>query len=240
MIHCVIIDDEQRSINVLKSLLTEHCPNVKIDGTADDAMRGIELIRQRQPELVFLDVRMPGLDGFELLSKFPERPFKVIFTTAYDNHAIEAIKHSAFDYLLKPISINELKNAVLRYTAWKEKENVQQPIKNEQHSNTKLPISSVHGYNFINTEDIIWLQASEAYTIFHLADKKTITASGNLKKFEEMLDRRKFLRIHHSHVINSQHMVRYVRAKHAYVIMSNGAELEVSQRRRDVMSSVLL
>lgn len=244
MITTVIIDDEKRSISVLQTLLTDYCPEVSIVGTSDDALKGVELIRQKQPDLVFLDIRMPGINAFELLDHFNDPQFRIVFTTAYDNHAVKAIKYAALDYLLKPIGIEDLKGAISRFNQQLQKpgnrlhvlaENERNPLKKY----SKIAIPSVHGYDFLDTADIVWINASDAYSVFHLTNGSTITASSNLKKYEELLDNTTFLRIHHSHIININHVKKYIRAKNAYVIMLDGTELEISQRRKDVMSGFI-
>lgn len=240
MMTAVIIDDEQRSISVLQNLLTEYCPEVTLAGAANMAQRGVELIRKHRPDIVFLDINMPGLTGFEVLDQFPGATFKVIFTTAYDSHALKAIKYAAVDYLLKPISIEDLRSAIARCAESMSKQApVAEADKKTNRKYNKIPIPSVHGYDFIDAADIVWVNASESYSIFHMANGNSVTSSSNLKKFEELLDKDTFLRIHHSHIINVDHVKKYVRARNSYVVMSDGAELEISQRRKDVMNSFL-
>lgn len=239
MIRCVIIDDEPRGINVLKKLLENNCPGINVIATSDKPQDGIDIVKQNVVDILFLDIKMPEMTGFEFLSHFNQPyPFKVIFTTAYDNHGIEAIKKGAFDYLLKPISIEHLQNSIARYQSLKNATDLLLTGSVKKYQD-KISLSTIHGYDFINTSDIIWIQASEAYSIFHLTDNRKITTSGSLRKFEEVLDPAKFFRIHHSHIINSAHLVKYVRTKQAYVIMSNGIQLDVSQRKRDVLNEVI-
>lgn len=244
MISAVIIDDELRSINVLKKLLAEYCPEVNVVGIADVSADGVELIKQKKPDLVFLDIRMPGLNGFEVLDQFVDCDFSIVFTTAYDTHAVKAIKYAALDYLLKPISIEDLKNVVVRYTRSKEKLAGRLAIlaEHQEYPHMKfgrIAIPSMGEYSFIDTRDVIWIQASDAYSIFHLANGQTKTASSNLKKFEELLDSATFLRIHHSHIVNIAHVKKYVKARNSNVVMSDGTVLEVSQRKKDVMQEFL-
>jgi two-component system, LytTR family, response regulator len=238
MATALIIDDETRSINVLSGLLKQYCPSIEVTGTTNDPEKAIELIRQEEPQLVFLDIRMPALSGFDVLDHFDPPPFRVIFTTAYNTHAIQAIKHEAFDYLLKPIIIEELKASVARFEKWAAQNDLRLPDHNPDIP-SKIPISSRNGYNFIDPENVIWVEASESYTVFHMRNKKQIVASCNLKKYEDILDPKKFLRIHHSHIINIEHLDQYIRAKHPYVIMSDGKQLDISLRKRSVLSRVL-
>lgn len=241
MLTTVIIDDEIRSINVLAGMLQKYCPGIHVAATTHESEKAVDLIKEIQPQLLFLDIRMPGLNGFDILDHFTDLAFKVIFTTAYDNHAIQAIKYKAFDYLLKPISIKELKDSISRLEDMQQLDTESVIAKNMNLSakQGKMPIPSRNGYEFISTKDIVWIQASESYTIFHLQNKPRIIASNNLKKYETLLDNTIFYRIHHSHIINIEHLKKYVRNKIPYVVMSDGKELEVSQRRKTVLSKIL-
>lgn len=242
MIPVVIIDDERRAINVLKAMLEEYCPDTVVVGTAETAEKGIALIGTKQPELVFLDVRMPAYNGFELLDHFEgDVFFKVVFTTAYADHALRAIKYSALDYLLKPISIEELRAAVTKYKASDKRAAIDRSAPAGQVQKfRKITVPSLQGYEFIDPEEVMWINASESYSVFHMVGGGQLTASFHLKRFEDILDSGVFLRIHHSHIVNINHVKRYVRARNAYVIMNDGTELEVSQRKRDVIQALLL
>jgi two-component system LytT family response regulator len=250
MIKAAIIDDEERSRNVLLSLVKEYCPQVKVVGSAGNAAEGFELISSTRPDIIFLDIEMPGENGFDLLEKFSDPSFQVIFTTAYDQYAIKAIKFSALEYLLKPINIEELRAALEKYENHRHKAefaiNNSQKIKalsDNLRQNTsrfsKLAIATMEGYDFIETSDIIWMQASEFYTVFHLTGKKTLVSSQTLKRYEELLEDGTFFRSHHTYLINMDHITKYFKGKNPYVIMSDGAEIPIAFRRKDEFIEML-
>lgn len=241
----IIIDDEMKGRIALKQKLLDYCPEVKLIGEADSGKQGIELIEKLHPDVVFLDIEMPGMDGFEMLKKISEKSFHIIFTTAYDRYAIKAIKFAAFDYLLKPVDIEELKQTVERITRSQPQNHTVKKLEVlEQHlfTNTalnKIAIPTLDGLLFFNTADIIDLEARSNYTEIHFANNQKITASRTLKEFEELLPADKFFRPHHSHIINLSFIKRYIRGDGGQIELQNGTVVSVSRKKKDEFLKVI-
>lgn len=240
MIKAVIIEDEQKSREVLKKLLEKNCSEIEIVGMAESVQQGIELVRALQPELLFLDIMMPDGSGFDLLEKISDHKFDVIFTTATDKFAIKAIKYSAMDYLLKPIDAEELSNAVKKFLERKNNssleknfrfllENIKQ--KDEQYSKISLPTGNA--YEIVLVSDIIRCEAYDNYTNFFLTGGRKFLASGTMKHYEDLLPEKKFIRVHHSHLINMNQVARFLKEDSGYAVMSDGSKVEISRRKRE-------
>ncbi len=238
MITAIIIDDEADSRENLCSLLKAHCPQVEILKTCHSPKEGLKILEESQPSLVFLDIEMPGMTGFELLEKLNPVPFEVIFTTAFNQYAIRAIKLSALDYLLKPIIAEDLKNAVSKFERRKTGNehleqmrlllsNLRHP-KNEVH---KIAIPSFDGMIFINITDIIRLEAEGSYTRFHTRQGQYLV-SRTMKEYEDLLSENDFFRVHHGHMINLNQVNRYVKGDGGYIILHDGTNVPVSARRK--------
>lgn len=240
MLKAIIIDDEQGSRETLEHLIKDFCKDVEIVAMADGVESGISCIKQFQPDVVFLDIEMNSATGFDLLRKFDDIFFDVIFTTAYSNYAIKAFKFSAVDFLLKPIDIDDLRNAVDKVRNRKQKENhnsrfelMMHNIKQADPEKQRLAISTMEGLVFINAVDIIRLEADGAYTgIFQKNGQKMIT-SKDLKLFEEILDKNQFVRVHNSHIINLSEVQKYVKGEGGYVVLSDGSHVDISKRRKE-------
>jgi two-component system, LytTR family, response regulator len=239
MITAIIIDDEAKGRLALREKLLAYCPQVKLLAEAVNGQEALIQIQEQQPQLIFLDIEMPRMNGFEMLNELPEKNFHIIFTTAYDQYAIKAIKYAAFDYLLKPIDIEELKTAIARldmqenYQTKKQvallQQNMQQP-KNKLH---KLAIPTLEGLLFYDISDIIHLEANSNYTDIFLVNKIKITASKTLKEFEELLPEDIFFRTHHSHLINLNYIKRYIKGDGGQIELQNGSYVDVSRRKKD-------
>lgn len=232
----IIIDDELKGRVALRQKLKDYCKDVLLTGEADNGEDGIKLIERIKPDIVFLDIEMPRMNGFDMLQRLPQKNFDLIFTTAYDQYAIKAIKYAAFDYLLKPIDIDELKLAVAK--------------SNPQHRNTekklevldqnlhgmaglnKIAISSLEGLLFFSISDIIDLEASRNYTTIYFNNAPSLLASKTLKDFEDMLPTDIFFRIHHSHLINLNYIKRYIRGDGGQIEMQNGKCIDVARRKK--------
>ena len=221
-------------------MLQQGSPDVEIIATASSSEEGIKLIRKHNPSIVFLDIEMPNKNGFEVLDAPRDVQYEVIFTTAYQQYAINAIRFAALDYLLKPIDTDELAQAIHRYKAkHKNEQQLQQfdllfnNLKNLTQPYTKLSIATTDGIIFINISDILYIEAAGSYTKFFLKNNDTVLTSKNLKEFEEMLQQQFFFRTHHSYIINTNEIKRYVKGDGGTVIMSNAAELPVSKRRKE-------
>ncbi len=232
-IRTLIVDDEEGSRHTLRNLLNEYCPQVEIIAFADSAAMGLKMIQEHQPELVFLDVRMPvGDEGFQLLESLDDIQFAVIFTTSYDEYAIRAIKFSALDYLLKPINILELQKAVNRYIK-RRGDSDATAIKNlskDTQTFQKLGLPSIEGLTFIDISEIIRCEADGNCTIFYAVNRKKILVTKTLKYYDELLSNSNFHRIHGSHLINLKHIIKY--KKEGAVELSDGSEVYISARKK--------
>ena len=229
-----IIDDEEGAINSLSIILNEYCDNVEIVGSAQSALKGIQLINEKQPDLVLLDVEMPGGSGFDLLENISDRNFHIIFTTAYDNYAIKAIRANAIDYLMKPIDIDELLAAIenvrkeIAYKASPKNNNLLQTLK--ENNLSKIPISIKNEYLLLDLEDIFYIKSDGSYSIIHTFDKKYTTAK-NLKFYENLLCGTTFFRVSHSRIINLEKVVKYIREDGGVVELRNKAKISVSKNK---------
>ncbi len=235
-INAVLVDDEPFLINVLANLLERHCPHIHIIATFNSPEEAIAAIPELKFDLLFLDVEMSGMTGFELLERLGVHSFRVIFVTAHEAYAIKAFRINALDYLLKPVDADELIAAVKKYgkevlsEALEPAESKQFIPPNEQIQ--RLPVASSDGIHLVDVENIIYMEASSNYTTFHFRQGKSITASRNLAFFEDQLPKSKFFRAHNSFLIHLRFVIRYIRGEGGFVEMVDGRQLEVSRRRK--------
>ncbi|MEZ5083208.1 MAG: LytTR family DNA-binding domain-containing protein [Bacteroidales bacterium] len=236
----LIIDDEQDAVNFIKSIIEEYCPKLDVVGTANSAKDGSKLIINKSPDLVFLDVEMPHGSGFDLLANFPNNTFDVIFVTAFNHYAIKAIKFSAVDYILKPINISEFIKAVDKVIDGKAKnetrsENFTTLLENVR-SNlpAKLAIPTSDGMEYLNTKEILRVEADRSYSWFYLVDRRKILVSRNLKEYQELLSDRNFFRTHNSHLINLDYVKKYIRHEGGAVELTDGSQVPISRGKRDL------
>jgi two-component system, LytTR family, response regulator len=247
MTTCIIVDDEINNSEALKKMLELYIPSVELIGIASNIVEAKELITNKNPNLVFLDVEMPGGNGFELLESLNNVNFHVVFTTAHAAYAIKAIKYAAMDYLLKPVNLMELKIAVEKCSANLPKSfTMQQQIevlKNNRMSEgfkfKKIALNSSEGLEFINTGDIIRCEADRAYCRFYLANGKSILVSKSMSEYEDILTQSDFLKVHKSNIVNLNHVVKYVRGKGGYLIMSDKSTVAVAVRRKEELMDVI-
>ncbi|MCK5838953.1 MAG: response regulator transcription factor [Bacteroidales bacterium] len=240
MLKAVIIDDEHDAVNFISSLIKEYCPEIEVAGTGHSAIEGIKIIRDTNPDILFLDVEMPHGSGFDLLENFPKKTFDVIFITAFNHYAINAIKFSAIDYILKPININEFLEAVKKVeTSRSEKmnkeinfealfENIRAALP------SKLGIPTSNGMEYLNTKDIVRIEADRSYSRFFLIDGKQYLVSRNLKEYQELLSGRNFFRSHNSHLINLDYVKKYYRHDGGYIEMIDGSTIGISRNKKDL------
>ena len=240
MLKALIIDDEQSARDALSMLLTNYCPDVAILGTADSVATGLFKIQTLQPNILFLDVEMRGETGFDLLQKFSNPIFKVIFVTGHNQYALNAIKFSALDYLLKPISDVELVNAVQKARLQLEYEhrvdnllNLFETLKNPKDKKNKIAVATQPGLELIPVADIIRCEASGGYTILHLKNKKPIISSKDLKSFNELLEDYDFYRIHDSHLIAYLHISKVLNEDGGVVLTTDNIKVPISRRRKN-------
>ena len=237
MLRAILIDDDQSNLSALSEKLLKHCPEVQVIGICDNGEDGIIAIENDKPDLVFLDIEMPLMNGFVMLQQLKYRNFELVFVTAYDHYAIKAIKYSALDYLVKPVEIDDLKAAVTKAEANKNSRNSQlqmdlllEHLNNKQPKRITIPTSD--GLRFINIEDIVYLEASNNYTNIYLSTDQKLLVSRTLKDFEDILPSDTFLRIHHSTVINKYYVEKYIRGDGGQVVMRHGKVLDVSKRKK--------
>jgi len=245
MIKTIILEDEAKSRSSLRKKLTEFCPEIHIVAEGENGREGIALIEKHKPQLIFLDIEMPELNGFEMLNAIEEKNFHVVFTTAYDQYAIKAIKYAAFDYLLKPVDIEELKSAVARAAGIdtinmnKQVELLQQNIQHPKKQLNKLAIPTLEGLLFYDINDIIQLEANSNYTNIFFVNNTKIIASKTLKEFEELLPSDIFFRTHHSHLINLNYIKRYIKGDGGQIELQNGSYVDVSRRKKEEFLKVI-
>ena len=236
MIKSLIVEDKKGSIELLKWLLKEHCPEIKQVETAISVREAIPAIHSFEPDLVFLDIQMPHESGFDLLTTIDKWTFEVVFTTAYNEFAIQAIRFSALDYLLKPVDAGELVKAIERFKVKRiyapgGEELYKNFIRNISSKNKRLALPGVTDIKYVKVEDIIRLEADRNYTRFYFSDRKEFLASKTLKEYEEMLDECGFLRIHRTHLINSLYIKEYERD--GTLILKDGSKVEVARRKKE-------
>jgi len=248
-LNTIIIDDEQKHRETLSRMLRAFCPGVNILGTAHSVEEALSLIKNFSPNLIFLDIEMPSGNGFTIFDHFDAPPFEVIFTTAYDMYAINAIKFAALDYLMKPINIGELKDAITRaekvigskHSHMNAKINaLKTNLQLEDRSFTKIALPSSEGIDFISAKVIIRVEADRAYSNFYLDSGKRIMVSKPLKEYEALLEACNFFRIHKSHMVNLNHLDKYIKGKGGYVIMKDGSHVDVSVRKKDELLRKLM
>ncbi|MGN7724165.1 LytR/AlgR family response regulator transcription factor [Chitinophaga sp. 22620] len=243
-IKALIIDDEAMACDMLAYLIRRHVPAITEVKKCTSAKEGIQLIAAWQPDLLFLDVQMPFMDGFDLLNVAGQHSFSVIFTTAYNKYAIRAIRHSALDYLLKPVDVEEVKQAVERFLRNRQKEgriaeryqNAVQQLHGEKQP-PKLTLLTPAGIRLVKPEDIIYCTGINNYTQFYLRDETVITVSKTLKEFEGLLGEYGFMRIHKSFLVNLDCVMGTEGSES--LVMINGSRLNIARRRhREVMKAL--
>ena len=237
MLRTVLIDDDESNLSSLSEKISNHCKQVQIIACCDNPEEAIGIIDQEKPDLVFLDIEMPQMNGFVMLQQLSYRNFELIFVTAYDHYAVKAIRSCALDYLVKPVEIEELKSAVARAEEKKDQSSSSAQldllIAHLQKKQTKLlTIPTSDRLQFIAIEDIIYLEASDNYSNIYLSTNKKFLVSRTLKDFEELLPADIFIRIHYSTIVNKFYVDRYIRGEGGQVVMRNGSTLDVSKRKK--------
>jgi two-component system, LytTR family, response regulator len=241
MITATIVDDEHDCCESLTMLLEKYCPEVKVLDICYSAEQAIQSIKEQTPQILFLDIEMPFMNGFELLEELGNVNFELIFTTSYNQYAIRAIRFSALDYLLKPIDRDELQKAVQKVAQRNQRPLPQQfdlllqKLKQPTIPVTKIAIPTLEGFQLLAVETIISCESAGNYTHVFLTNKRKITASRILKEMEEMLENFPIIRVHHSYMININEVERYVRGEGGYLVMSDGSTINVSRNRKDFL-----
>jgi two-component system LytT family response regulator len=241
MIKAILIDDEKHCRETLSIQLEKYCPDVQLLAQCSSAAEGLQAIAQHSPDVVFLDVEMPQMNGFEMLGQLSPIPFEVIFTTGYDAYAIKAIRFSALDYLLKPIDKEELKKAVAKVSHKNSHKLTDQldvlleKLHNKQSALQKIALPTGDGFELVPLENILHCESDSNYTHIVLKNGRKILVSRTLKEIEELLEGYSFVRVHHSHLVNLNEITRYIRGEGGYVVMSNNTSIAVSRSRKDAL-----
>jgi two-component system LytT family response regulator len=246
MIRAIIVEDEKMSRETLRRMLEKYCPSIEVVAEAEGYRQGIEDIRKHKPDVVFLDIQMPDGSGFRLLEEVGEITFEVIFTTAFDQFAIKAIKYSALDYLLKPIIPEELVEAVNKV---EKKRSIAQLNKNvnvllgnvkaQDESGQKIILATADKIHVINIDDIIRCESDNYYTQFYFLDGKKLLVSKTLKENEELLSHHNFIRPHKSHLINIKYIKSFIRQDGGFILMTDGSRVPVSRRKKEKIIDIL-
>ncbi len=238
MFRVVIIDDEPDAIDVLTKFLQNFSSvKIRIVGNSHDLDSGLECIKKNKPDIVFLDIDLPGKNGLSIYDSIPEPEFKIVFVTAYDQYAIEALKKSASDYLLKPINIIELKETIKKVTKQIEKERQQEEliekinfINNSGNEGVNVILDVEDGFIVENTNNIIYCLANQSYSVIITNTKKEIVVSKSLKQLQQQLPANQFIRTHKTYLVNIHHIKKFVRANESFVVLKNGDKIPVSVR----------
>lgn len=237
-LRALIVDDEADARENLRLMLEDHCPEVEVVGQAGSAAEARERIQELQPNALFLDIKMPGEDGFQLLASIAELDLPVVFTTAYDEYALKAFKQNALDYLEKPIDVDDLKRAVGKLQKMTGELGTTTPsafaaLMKDPASplSSRLAIPGREGLTLLKHDDILYLEANDSYTTIHLKDGKRSVSSKHIRVFENNLDPKAFFRVHKSYIINLAHLASFNRTEGNMAVLDNGAMVPVSRRR---------
>src|SRR6188768_1869576 len=239
MIRSIIIDDEKNCIDSLAFDLRRNFPQIELIEACTSPKQGLMSIRKQKPDLVFLDVQMPWMNGFEMLEMLDEIDFAIIFTTAYDQFAAKAFRLSAIDYLLKPVDVHDLKEAVKKASEKIQQksgvENIANLLQNikQPEGNQRVAFPGREGFEFVEAGKVIYAQAEGSYTHVFLNDKRKLVISKTLSDIEEMLPPDLFHRIHHSTLVNISHVTHLFKSDGGYIVLDNGEKLAVSKSKKD-------
>ena len=245
-IKTIIVDDEEYSCESLSTLLERYCPEIEVTDICTSGEAALQSIKKHSPDLLFLDIEMPHMNGFEMLKKLDIVNFQLIFTTSYDQYAIKAIRFSALDYLLKPVDREELQVSIkkvaqkIQETTPQQLNILLQKLNSPANITQKIALPTMEGLQMIPVDTIITCASDSNYTIIFLNEKKKITVSRTLKEIEEMLEDYNFLRVNHSYLINLNKIEKYIRGEGGYLIMTDGSSVDVSRSRKELLMKKLL
>lgn len=246
MLNAIIVDDEAHSYKTLDAMLKRYCPEVNIIAICTNGADALKAIQQLHPSLVFLDVEMPRMNGFEMLEQLTEINFHLIFVTSYDAYALKAIRFSAIDYLLKPIDREELQKAVQKVVKRMEAPLPEQlkiildKIQHPSAASAKIALPTMEGLQMIPVQSIISCEADDNYTTIMLKNNKKIVVSCTLKVIEELLEEHSFIRVHRSYLVNLDEIEKYVKTDGGYVVMSDGSQIFISRNKKDELLKKLM
>jgi len=237
MIKAILIDDIEQARTTFRKDLEEYAPDVEIIGEASGVVEGAKLLKHTKPDILFLDIQMQDGSGFDLLDLLPEIPFKIIFITASDAHAIKAFRYAAIDYLLKPVDPDELMGSLDKFRKQQIDESdkyrlLNDSLKNHSKPSERLALHSQDKIHIVNISDIIRCESSVNYTEFYFKDGKKMVVSKTLKEFEDLLTELNFYRVHQSHLVNTKYIREFVKTEGGHLIMMDGSMVPVSTRKR--------
>ena len=243
-IRTILIDDEPKAISILQTMLERYCPEISIIATTQDSEKAVRLIEDMKPGLIFLDIAMPQMNGFQLLENFQNPDFEIIFATVFDNYAIDAINHCAIGYILKPVDFEELKSSVARAKESIQKkwglqknqllmENINEPI----HQNKKIAIPNRDGLEFVKIKDIVHCEGIDGYTQIHFQNRKSILSSQSIGNYVKLLENYNFFHAHKSHLINLNFVSNFM--NEGYVVLENGSKVPISKYKKAEFLSVM-
>lgn len=237
MLRTILIDDEQDCVNLLARELTLHCPQIEIIGQTTSSPEGLRLIQQQQPDLVFLDIEMPRLNGFQLLEKVGELFFQLVFVTAYNEYAVKAFRYSALDYLLKPIDVEELKAAVSKATRQQRIDGRQvamlQRQLQERQLADKIAVPYQNGIVFLALKDILYCEADNNYTRVIATQNRHFLLTRTLREVQHFLEERNFMRVHRQFLINLDQIKMFMKGEGQYLIMNNEVSIPVARQQKE-------
>lgn len=239
MLKAVILDDEVRGSSLLNRKLEAFEEDLRVEAIFNDPFKALSKIGELNPDVLFLDVEMPGLNGFQFLEKLGSFNFQVIFTTAYDTYTLEALRLSAVDYLVKPIDEDELHTAIFRLKKRFAEDGRKAPAANQAAGYSRLALSTAEGVYFVNKVSIMRVEAMSNYSTFYLQDRKKIVVSKTLKEYEDTLQDENFLRVNRSVIVNLDYVVKYRKGEGGTLEMNDGAEIEVSSSRKVALMHIL-
>lgn len=248
MIRCVIVDDESKAREILVEMLKLYCSSVEVVGQAHNVKSAFEIINEKEPDLVLLDIKMPDGSGFDLLNKFSDIKFKVVFITAHEEYAIKAFRFSALDYLLKPIDPSDLMSAIEKISAIPLDNGLNEQFdafksnyfEEEPHGDKRIVLKTQENIYVIYLKDVIRCQSEKNYTYFYFTNRDRIIVSKTLKEFDDLLSEFKFMRVHRSHLINLKYIDRFEKNDGGMIIMTDGTKVEVSHRKKDALLNYIL
>lgn len=238
-INCIILDDEVMNVQLLSNMLQQHCPQVNILAAETNAKKGILLINELRPQLLFLDVEMPHMNGFETLKQLEPINFEVIFVTAFGKYAVEAFEHHAAGYVTKPVNTEKLVAAVNAASRRIEQKSINKNLfslleqNSRQSTPDKIPLSTTNGLVFVKIADIMYCESSGNYTHFFLCDDKKIIVSRQLGEYEKLLPENNFTRVHDKYIINLNYIKEYIKGSGGELVLENGKEIPVATRRKE-------
>ena len=241
MIRAIIVDDEPYCCDTLETMLEKYCPEVQPVAVCHSGEEAIVAVNHQKPDLVFLDIEMPRMNGFDMLQKIGPINFEIIFTTSFDQYALRAIRFSALDYLLKPIDKDDLQTAVQKVIQRTQKpiaqqlqllmQKLQQPV----NPLNKIALPTMEGLQMVPVESILYCESDSNYTIFYLKDKQKIIVSRTLKEMEEMLEEYSFARVHSSYLVNLHEVNKYIKGEGGYLVLNDGSTVNVSASRKKLL-----